>query len=58
MSINEINGFCICVHCDLKIEHKKGSPCREEHCPKCGKKMMKENSYHHLLYLEKNKKSK
>ncbi|HBS85778.1 MAG: hypothetical protein A2W91_13250 [Bacteroidetes bacterium GWF2_38_335] len=53
MSNEEFNGFCICVHCDTKIDHKKGVPCRETDCPKCGKKMMREGSYHHQLYLKK-----
>jgi hypothetical protein len=49
----ECNGNCICVHCDLRISHSKGKPCRENTCPQCGKKMMKEGSYHHQLYLAK-----
>jgi hypothetical protein len=47
------NGNCICVHCNIVIPHVKGKPCRENDCPKCGKKMMREGSYHHQLYLQK-----
>jgi uncharacterized protein len=46
-------GFCICIHCDTKIPHQPGVPCRENSCPQCGKKMIRENSYHHQLYLKK-----
>ena len=46
-------GFCICLHCNTKIPHQSGIPCRESVCPQCGKKMIRENSYHHQLYLKK-----
>jgi predicted DNA-binding protein (UPF0251 family) len=46
-------GFCICLHCNTKIPHQPGVPCRENVCPQCGKKMIRENSYHHQLYLKK-----
>jgi predicted RNA-binding Zn-ribbon protein involved in translation (DUF1610 family) len=46
-------GHCICIHCNERIEHLRGKPCKEELCPNCGKKMMRENSYHHQLYKEK-----
>lgn len=46
-------GFCICLHCHTKIPHQPGVPCRESICPQCGKKMVRENSYHHQLYLKK-----
>jgi uncharacterized protein len=46
-------GFCICLHCNTKIPHQPGIPCRESACPHCGKKMIRENSYHHQLYLKK-----
>ncbi|GET25895.1 ferredoxin [Prolixibacter sp. NT017] len=49
----EYNGYCICVKCDLRLEHKKGMPCREVKCPKCGRTMLKEGSYHHQLYQQK-----
>ena len=46
-------GFCICLHCNTKIPHQPGVPCRERVCPQCGKHMIRENSYHHQLYLKK-----
>lgn len=45
--------YCICVHCDTRTPHKQGIPCRDGNCPNCGKKMMREGSYHHKLYLAK-----
>ena len=53
MEANDFNGNCICVHCNTIIPHAKGKPCRENVCPQCGKKMMREGSYHHQLYLLK-----
>jgi hypothetical protein len=53
METNDFNGYCICVHCNIRIPHAKGIPCRENDCPQCGKKMMREGSYHHQLYLLK-----
>lgn len=49
----DFNGNCICVHCNIQVPHTKGKPCRENNCPQCGKKMMREGSYHHQLYLSK-----
>jgi predicted DNA-binding protein (UPF0251 family) len=46
-------GFCICLNCTTKIPHQPGVPCKESACPKCGKTMIRENSYHHQLYLKK-----
>ncbi len=45
-------GFCICLHCNSKIPHQPGVPCRESVCPRCGKNMIRENSYHHQLCLK------
>ena len=28
---------CYCHDCDLSFKHKRGEPCRERKCPKCGK---------------------
>lgn len=49
-------GNCICVKCGHKTAHREGVPCREETCPKCGGKMLREGSYHHQLFEEKKKK--
>lgn len=46
-------GNCICVHCGTLIPHIQGKPCKERDCPNCGKKMMREGSYHHQLYIQK-----
>jgi uncharacterized protein len=44
---------CICVSCIVRIPHIEGKPCNENVCPQCGKKMMREGSYHHQLYQQK-----
>jgi len=49
-------GFCICPRCDYKKAHIAGIPCREEKCPKCGTRMVREGSYHHKLIKEKKQK--
>ncbi len=46
---------CICVECNIKMPHQEGVPCRSINCPKCGKSMMREGSYHHQLYLNNKK---
>jgi hypothetical protein len=48
-------GFCVCPKCGVKILHRVGIPCREEKCPNCEVKMVREGSYHHLLIEEKKK---
>jgi uncharacterized protein len=53
-AMDQTNGHCICTHCNTRIPHLKGKPCRENCCPKCGRRMLRENSYHHQLYLKKN----
>lgn len=50
-------GDCICPKCGEKTPHKRGIPCQEERCPKCGAKMLREGSYHHEL-LEKKRAKK
>ncbi|MDT8405249.1 ferredoxin [Sulfuriflexus sp.] len=46
-------GSCICPKCDTRIAHQNGVPCQEERCPDCGAKMLREGSYHHQLFQEK-----
>jgi hypothetical protein len=36
------SGNCICPACGEKIPHKRGVPCYNEACPKCGTKMTRE----------------
>jgi len=30
---------CVCPSCGTKVPHKRGVPCYEMTCPKCGAKM-------------------
>ena len=46
-------GQCICPKCEERIAHRRGVPCEEERCPKCGAKMLREGSHHHQLLQEK-----
>ena len=46
-------GFCVCPKCSEKIPHTAGMPCKEELCPKCGSRMMREGSACHKRFLEK-----
>lgn len=46
-------GSCICPKCDTRIPHQNGVPCQQERCPDCGAKMLREGSYHHQLFREK-----
>jgi len=49
----EYSAYCICVHCGTRLPHAEGVPCRDSDCPTCGKKMMREGSYHYKLYISK-----
>jgi predicted amidophosphoribosyltransferase len=46
-------GRCVCPKCGQAIAHRSGIPCREERCPACGAKMLREGSYHHRLFEQK-----
>ncbi len=50
-------GACFCPKCGEKIPHGRGIPCQEEHCPRCGAKMLREGSYHHELLEKKRSKT-
>lgn len=34
-------GYCICPECGESIPHKRGIPCFNMGCPKCGTKMVR-----------------
>lgn len=46
-------GYCVCPKCGENVFHQAGKLFREETCPKCGSKMVREGSYHHQLIEEK-----
>ncbi len=46
-------GFCICVKCGFRKPHQPGIPCREETCPKCDAKLIREGSMHHQKIIKK-----
>ncbi len=46
-------GNCVCPKCGYRAPHRRGLPCQEERCPKCGAKMLREGSYHHELWKKK-----
>jgi len=48
-------GECICPKCEYRIAHRRWVPCQEEHCPKCGGKMLRVGSEHHDLWVRKHK---
>ena len=48
-------GACICPKCEARVPHRRGVPCRDERCPACGVKLLREGSYHHRLWLAKHK---
>jgi predicted amidophosphoribosyltransferase len=48
-----VAGSCICPKCGEKIPHRNGAPCQEERCPASGAKLLREGSYHHRLFQEK-----
>jgi len=46
-------GLCICPKCGGQVAHKQGVPCQDEQCPQCGARMLREGSYHHQLFQER-----
>jgi hypothetical protein len=36
------SGNCICPNCGHKVPHKRGQPCYDVTCPKCGTQMTRE----------------
>ncbi len=46
-------GYCVCPKCGERINHRRGVPCQEEECPKCGAKMLREGSEHYKLWQQK-----
>jgi hypothetical protein len=38
----ESGGYCVCLDCGERVPHRRGVPCRDERCPKCGKAMVRE----------------
>jgi len=32
-------GQCVCPSCGTKVSHKRGTPCNQIKCPKCGAMM-------------------
>ena len=51
-------GYCVCPKCGEKINHRRSVPCQDEKCPSCGAKMLREGSYHHRLFEEKQEKKR
>jgi uncharacterized paraquat-inducible protein A len=43
------HGFCFCPKCGYKKPHEAGIPCREERCPNCGVRLIREGSLHHEM---------
>ncbi len=46
-------GYCVCPKCSEKTPHHDGVPCQEERCSSCGAKLLREGSYHHKLFQQK-----
>jgi len=49
-------GNCICPKCGFKKPHQRGTPCRDERCPKCNAKLLREGGVHHMNVVEAQKK--
>jgi len=48
-------GTCYCPKCDYRMPHRRGVPCQDERCPKCGAKLIREGGYHDDLIQKKRK---
>ena len=35
-------GYCVCPNCGHRVEHKRGVPCYQTRCPRCGSPMTRE----------------
>lgn len=46
-------GDCVCPKCEYRKRHQAGRPCREDRCPRCGARLLREGSDHHALWLKK-----
>ncbi len=38
----DLDSFCVCIECNIKVPHQTGLPCKETACPSCGKPMRRE----------------
>lgn len=50
-----VEGNCICPKCDYQLPHKAGVPCSSFLCPVCNIRMIRQNSEHHKIILNKRK---
>lgn len=46
-------GICICLKCGYEDYHRKGVPCKDERCEKCGAVMVRKGGEHHQEFLKK-----
>jgi len=37
-----VGGNCVCPNCGATVAHKRGAPCYQINCPKCGTKMVRQ----------------
>ncbi len=49
------SGMCICVKCNYQSPKKRGVPCMDEKCPKCGATLLREGGTHYRNALNKKK---
>jgi hypothetical protein len=48
-------GNCVCVKCGYSAPKKRGIPCRDERCPKCGAVLLREGGPHHQQAIKTQK---